>query len=241
MDAEGLARLFAVPVAARVAAPEDYDAPLFPEEAEAILRAVPRRRREFAAGRACARGALAALGAPPAALPRRADRAPAWPGGYVGSLTHCEGFCAAVAAPAALVLGLGLDAETADPLPGQTPRHVCRPDELTRFARSGPPPGSAWSKLAFCAKEAFYKCYQPLTGRSLDFGDVSVWFAGAQGDAAGDFRIRIEAPEKAAGGTLEDAVGRWRIAGGRVYAGVTLAMVSTTLVGAQPGAWQPTA
>jgi 4'-phosphopantetheinyl transferase EntD len=141
----------------------------------------------------------------------------------VGSLTHCEGFCAAVAAPAALVLGLGLDAETADPLPGQTPRHVCRPDELARFERVGPPPGSTWPKLAFCAKEAFYKCYRPLTGRSLGFDDVSVWFVTAPGDSSGAFRITVEAPGKAAGGALEGAIGRWRIADGRVHAGVTLA------------------
>ena len=48
-------------------------------EHEAIRRAAPARRREFAAGRACARHALAALGVGAVAVPQAKDRAPLWP------------------------------------------------------------------------------------------------------------------------------------------------------------------
>ena len=52
-----------------VATAEAFDdaapAVLFPAEEAAIARAVPKRRSEFATGRACARAALAKLGLPP--------------------------------------------------------------------------------------------------------------------------------------------------------------------------------
>ena len=74
---------------------------LFPEEEALVAGAVTKRREEFAAGRNAARAALAGLGPPPCPLLRAGRRAPAWPQGIVGSITHCSGFCCAVVAPAA--------------------------------------------------------------------------------------------------------------------------------------------
>jgi hypothetical protein len=44
------------------------DAELLPEEEKGMLRAVEKRRREFIAGRACARRALGRLGIPPVSI-----------------------------------------------------------------------------------------------------------------------------------------------------------------------------
>src|SRR5215470_6495909 len=52
---------------------------LLPEEARHVEKAVPKRRLEFAAGRRCARLALARLGLPPGPILAGADRAPCWP------------------------------------------------------------------------------------------------------------------------------------------------------------------
>ncbi|RIJ02750.1 4-phosphopantetheinyl transferase, partial [Clavibacter nebraskensis] len=62
--------------------------PLHPAEAGAVARAVPSRRREFAATRACARTALAALagdatGAAAVAIPKGRGGDPVWPRGVV--------------------------------------------------------------------------------------------------------------------------------------------------------------
>src|ERR1700761_3617241 len=74
------------------------DVTLFPDEEALLGRAVEKRRREFAAGRGCARRALAALGLPPAPLLPGEGGAPRWPDGVVGSITHCAGYAAAAVA-----------------------------------------------------------------------------------------------------------------------------------------------
>lgn len=104
MHATDIARLFPAGVVVCVAEPAMYRAELFPEEAVAVASAVTKRREEFAAGRAAARRALAALGVPAAPLPRGERRAAVWPKGFVGSITHCAGFCAAAAASDTIVL-----------------------------------------------------------------------------------------------------------------------------------------
>ena len=73
-------------VAVAVAGPEDWTGELLPAE-QACLgeRAVQTRRRDFTAGRVCARRALRDLGLPTTAVPAAADRAPVWPAGVVGS------------------------------------------------------------------------------------------------------------------------------------------------------------
>ncbi len=65
---------------------------LFPEELQAMARATPARRCEFALGRRRAREALAILDGPRVALPVGRFRDPVWSFGYVGSITHCQGF-----------------------------------------------------------------------------------------------------------------------------------------------------
>jgi 4'-phosphopantetheinyl transferase EntD len=60
-----------VPPAVRVVEGErpPQDVSLFPEESATIRNATKKRRRDFRAGRACARLALAALGVQGAAIP----------------------------------------------------------------------------------------------------------------------------------------------------------------------------
>ena len=96
-------------------------ATLFPEEEAAIARAVPKRRREFATGRGCARAALNRLGEPPVPILRGPQGAPLWPAGVVGSITHCDGYRAAAVARTSDIATVGLDAEPDKPLPRACP------------------------------------------------------------------------------------------------------------------------
>jgi 4'-phosphopantetheinyl transferase EntD len=147
----------------------------FPEELAFVERAVPKRQREFRTGRACARLALAELGVEPTALPMGEDRAPVWPPGVVGSITHCQGFVGAAVARASLVEGLGLDAELSTPLEPDVIRHICSEDEQASFAAlPRRPEGADWSKIAFSAKESIHKCIAPRSRIMLDFRDVTV-------------------------------------------------------------------
>ncbi len=91
---------------------------LTPAELRPMERAIASVRRASGAARIVAKALLAELGAPPAVeLPRSASRAPRWPPGFVGSLAHDGEFAVAAVAPAASILGVGIDVEPALPLP----------------------------------------------------------------------------------------------------------------------------
>jgi 4'-phosphopantetheinyl transferase EntD len=147
---------------------------LLPEEQQFLGRAVPKRVHDFAGGRACARSALAQLGFKGVALPVGAERAPVWPPGTSGSITHTDGFCAAVAAATTDIRALGLDVEVVDSVRPHLWRRICNPEELAVLQAADPAAATAAATLIFSAKEAFYKCQHFLTGQWLGFNDVSV-------------------------------------------------------------------
>jgi 4'-phosphopantetheinyl transferase EntD len=157
---------------------EMYDAPLFPEEEAAVQRAVEKRRREYAAGRAAARAALAKLGFAPAPIAAGDDRSPEWPPGVVGSISHTRGCCAVAVARAESYAGVGLDVESGEPMKVELSRMICTPGELERLARLPKMSVASghvdWAKVTFSAKEAFYKCYHPLVRVFLGFQDVEL-------------------------------------------------------------------
>jgi 4'-phosphopantetheinyl transferase EntD len=175
----GLQALFPGSVVAVEATEAMWDAPLAEEEARFVARAVSRRRREFQAGRACARAALGALGLPPRPIPVGPDRAPIWPHGFVGSITHTSGLCAAAVARGEDFLGLGIDAEQRGRVSGELVAEVCTEEERSWLAAGGDADAPT---LVFSAKEALYKALHPLLGGAiLGFHDASLPCAPRQG------------------------------------------------------------
>jgi 4'-phosphopantetheinyl transferase EntD len=149
-------------------------ATLLPAEQPSVARAAPKRVAEFAAGRACARAALVQLGYGAVALPVGTDRAPRWPNGATGSITHTHGYCAAVAAATNQIRALGLDAEPPDSVKPHLWRRICCPEELAVLLAQEETQAIIAATLIFSAKEAFYKCQYALTGEWLGFTDLSV-------------------------------------------------------------------
>src|SRR5260370_38373827 len=90
---------------------------LFPAEEAAVAGAAQKRRREFAAVRACARRALTSAGFEPGPVPRGSSGAPVWPPGVVGSMTHCDGYRACAIGRADAYAAIGIDAEPHELLP----------------------------------------------------------------------------------------------------------------------------
>ncbi len=148
--------------------------PLDAGEEAHVAKAVAKRRREFAFGRACARRALELLGMAPSALPVGPDRAPVWPPAVVGSITHCQGLAAAAVAPRRALEGIGIDAELAEPLERDLRRLILTERERTWIAHTEAPANGDWAKLVFCAKESVHKCIAPITGIMLDFLEVDL-------------------------------------------------------------------
>lgn len=79
-----------------------------------VSRSVVKRRAEFLNGRIAARAALRRMGMPDRPIAVGPDRAPVWPAGIVGSITHCASVAAAVTATREEAYGLGIDVEAID-------------------------------------------------------------------------------------------------------------------------------
>jgi 4'-phosphopantetheinyl transferase EntD len=205
-------------VAAELRVPGDLGL-LLPAEARHLGRAVP--KRAFAAGRLCARRALAEFGIVDFAVEVAADRQPVWPASMAGSITHTAGFCAAAVAERGLIAALGLDSEVVGDVKAGIWSRVCVPAETAWLRALPASQRPAAVTLIFSAKEAFYKCQYPITQERLDFQDVRV--EAAWGAADGEFRVH---PIRTLGVGLRTALpmpGRYLFHQEFVTAGVGLA------------------
>nr|WP_203672868.1 MULTISPECIES: 4'-phosphopantetheinyl transferase superfamily protein [unclassified Streptomyces] len=184
------------------------DGGLYPEEEALVSRAVPKRRREFATVRHCARRAFGRLGIPPGPITRAEGGASRWPEGTVGSMTHCVGYRAAAVAWRRDILALGIDAEPHEPLPGGVLEAVTVAGERAALADLAEAhPQVHWDRLLFSAKESVYKAWYPLTGRSLAFTDAALDFDPARGTFTA--RLLVPPPALAGHGPLTEFHGRW--------------------------------
>lgn len=148
---------------------------LFPEERAVVSQAVDVRKSEFGDARWCAHRALKELNYTGEEPILRGERGmPLWPEGYTGSMTHTEGLRAAVAAPTTHVCSMGLDAEPAEPLPEHVLTMIARPGEMPQLSRLRAAGISCPDRLLFCAKEATYKTWFPMTRRWLDFDQAEI-------------------------------------------------------------------
>ena len=195
-------------------------APL-PEEEPLIARSVPKRRNEFVTVRHCARVAMEQLGVPPSPILKGEKGEPQWPRGVVGSLTHCEGYRAAVVGRSEVARSVGIDAEPHGVLPDRVLEAISLPDERREIAAL--PGGLHWDRILFCAKEATYKAWFPLTQRWLGFEDAHISFEVDSDGSAGSFvsRILID-PAARSGPPLTELSGRWTVAGGLALTAIVL-------------------
>lgn len=208
-----------------VAAAEIYHDPTelapLPEEEPLIARSVAKRRNEFITVRYCARLALGELGVPPAPILKGDKGEPCWPNGVVGSLTHCEGYRGAAVARRDRVRSIGIDAEPHDVLPRGVLDAVSLPIERSEL--SGLPPNLHWDRILFCAKEATYKAWFPLTRRLLGFEDAHIVFTTDSSGISGGFESRILIDGAAVTGPpLTVLSGRWSVGNGLVLTAIVL-------------------
>jgi len=147
------------------------DAPPPPAMAGAVLK----RQVEFAAGRWCAAQALRRSGyRGPPAIGIGAHRAPCWPAGYLGSISHSTGWAVAITAADDAWSGIGIDLEqtmeesNARALSGR----IGSAAELALGTRCGMP-FATWATLLFSAKESLFKALYPSVGRYFHFPDAA--------------------------------------------------------------------
>lgn len=139
-----------------------------------LAGSVEKRKREYLAGRVCARNALRAAGHPGDAYPGMGDdRLPVWPDRWLGSISHSGRLAAAVAAPqsACEILGLDLQQQSGQGDLAGVQSLVAYPDEIQTIQ------GLELTTrllLLFSAKESLYKALYPTVRTFQEFDAARV-------------------------------------------------------------------
>ncbi|HEX7115250.1 MAG TPA: 4'-phosphopantetheinyl transferase superfamily protein [Steroidobacter sp.] len=176
---------------------------LHPDEARFAEAMHPRRREQFMQGRACARQALRALEIENYPLLPDAGRAPIWPQGITGSITHTRGYFAAAVARQAEVPAVGIDAERISRITERLWRYYLSEREIEWLQAQDPGRRAALAAAMFSAKEAAYKCQYQLTHRSMHMISIELEIG------PHSFRARVPAPGQPERSLLERIEGRF--------------------------------
>jgi len=147
---------------------------LLPEEEAALGNVADKRRSDFTAGRECARLALRKLGMGTVPILSGPAKQPIWPQDVCGSITHCQGYSAAVVARQADIRGIGIDAEYQRKLGDGVLERISLPAERTWI--DGATALLPWELLLFSAKESVFKVWSPLVGTWLGFRHARIEF-----------------------------------------------------------------
>ncbi len=166
-------RLFSVET---VTSPMD-ESLLHPCEYALVRNAVAKRKGEFAAGRHCARLALARLHIGESAILQDANGCPIWPEGAVGSISHTKDCIVSVVGRSSQVAALGVDVDShLTPFPFDVLGYVCRPEELRWLQSMSAESRRLHAYALFSVKETIYKCVYAATGDQLGFTDALLNF-----------------------------------------------------------------
>ncbi len=161
---------------------------------EAPVSATPARRTEFATGRALARRCLITLGQPPQKIERGPDRAPIWPEGFTGSISHTSGLTIAVvwAPPDVKGAGIGIDAEQMGLVDQTVFDTVFTPHERELLSRCNTQGRDLLATALFSAKESIFKAQYPLTKRFIDYHEIEIMPENALDQTAVQMQLRLQ-------------------------------------------------
>ncbi len=148
-------------------------ASLRPEEAALVAQARPKRQHEFATARALAHLALRRIGADADAILNDTERAPTWPDGVRGSITHCD--TRALAAVCRAEHGsVGIDVEHRKELKRTLWQSVFLESEIADLERLPDALRGRMALVLFSAKEALYKAQFPISRTYMGFRALRV-------------------------------------------------------------------
>lgn len=213
-----IAALFPDNVVTSAANPALCQEPLYPEEARFIRNAGSKRRKEFIAGRMCARRALAKCGITNFPLLMGSDRAPVWPSGIVGTIAHTDGYCGVAIAPKTQIKSLGFDVECMTIMERDFWKQICTHHELSWINSFSSDVQEKLLFLVFCAKECLYKCQYTISKQWLNFHDVEI----AVEPDSGEFEARFLVAVSSFFTKRTRLKGKFLFNGDHVFAGMAL-------------------
>jgi len=199
---------------------EEKEYELYPEERVFIQNAVAKRRREFGAGRLCARNALARLGINKYPLCKGDDGVPVWPDGIIGVISHSHNWCGAAVAKKNDLCALGLDIETIDRVSMRIAKKVLTPVEM-KWVNASDKEAQKRLALLFSAKETVFKCVASLYGKRLGFYDMVITHVTEEQS----FEVKLNEKISAEIPHCSPLSGRYLMHEGEVFTGMVLSQV----------------
>lgn len=133
-----------------------------------LKSAVTKRRAEYLAGRYAARQLLQEVGYN-GVVATGADRAPIWPIGWRGSISHTETLAIAVLTPNYTSINLGVDIEIFRPYIIQEIANNFATDDECALLTANVLPFETMLHIVFSAKESLFKALYPLVHHIFDF------------------------------------------------------------------------
>ncbi|RFA28395.1 hypothetical protein CAI21_12560 [Alkalilimnicola ehrlichii] len=198
---------------------------------ERLQAAVLKRQVEFLAGRYCATEALKALGYEgEPVVGSQADRSPAWPSGWLGSISHSSDCAVALVAHRQQALGIGVDVESVLP-PADVETisdMILHGSERDLLASQGYSPEQLLT-VVFSIKESLYKALNQLGIKELDFKSACVQRVSPDGGFAAILANGVALPLQ----VPRLLTGRFILNGARVVSLLWIPKV-TTVVERQP-------
>lgn len=154
--------------------------PLFESRYRVCESFHPQRKKEFLGGRLAAHRVCQKLKKDIQCIDSHENRAPIWPAGMVGSISHSSQYAMAIGALSENYWALGVDIEDRHRSTERLVKKILTPYEELNFLKN--------STLIFSAKEAVYKALYPLVNKF--FGLMAVEFIELDHDQQ-KFKIRI--------------------------------------------------
>jgi 4'-phosphopantetheinyl transferase EntD len=144
-------------------------------ERSAVRSVSKRHRSEFTAGRYCAHQALLQLDVRDTAIPSGRNRAPVWPPGIIGSISHSRTCAVAIVTHATEdFLSLGIDIEEAEPVDDDLMCRIGAQQEYDLLSGIDRFSAGILTRLLFSMKEAVFKCLFGWSSEFLEFHDLQL-------------------------------------------------------------------
>jgi enterobactin synthetase component D len=144
-------------------------------EPDTIQASVPKRRASFLAGRALTAQVFAKHNVSATPIAISPSRAPQWPSGIAGSISHTHGYCASIVAVGDDYT-VGIDIETIIS-PHSMPavlKRVITDAEKTWINQNHPTADAVFYTTLFSAKETIYKALFPITQTFFGFDAAEI-------------------------------------------------------------------
>ena len=135
-----------------------------------------KRENEYRISRQCARQALSQIDPAMSSviIASNPDRSPLWPEGYVGSITHTDGYVAVVVALSRDVRAIGIDSEKR--MSVETVKEIkdLVASKMEQALCTDMSQEQLFYTLIFSAKESVFKALYPTVKHMFDFTDVQL-------------------------------------------------------------------